>query len=730
MSIKSILLTEAVDLSTADSLIKAIQKGNTGVKPSEFLNGYENTEKNKATIEKVLLKIKDVLPANQYNAGILLFLKKISAKFKKLKDALVSIETVGLGDWADSLLAYFSHKDKRESKEDPTVKEKINEYINGPFSRIKDKEFEQFINKFYADRVSAKEANDITIVYGPDDDGWEIIIPNTYSAASKYACMNSRKSEWCTAANPNHFKNYTKDNNKLYIIRSKAKDLMFQMDWGVNGYPNFKNEKDNGALKAEIKAIPNEVLKKIINPKTNKSVFDYVNEKNAPKKEDTKKGKIDKEWKLVEIDLKPRNAKNQKKYIFDILTGSHRQLRPKPKYFTASKHVEDLLLAKKEQDVRAYNISNSNITFIFINSNDYFYGMNNNSSYNYPLFKIENGITKIVRRAVLLNDKTIPTKIKNIVFGNNEETNTNIAEKPDFDLVEKYVDGSKLYRLKNGAALLKFFTKPTESSYINAKNRISKIIDASKGDEESYEYLLNNMKSWPRDNLIYSTYTRLNKNIHIYLFVATREKIIIDEGKKIIFNINNADNIKFDKDDKNNYRDMNLISDYIDKFPQLKKRFPFIEDSIKENSVSSLLLSNRGFIEGKDVNGKKLIYVNNGRDLTEPNKQKIKAIYNRKIDTNNYLAKSVIHYNQYTNRYEYSSYPVIKKEGDEYILYFRSTDMKIRTKDFGFINAVKKLTNSSIYNENKYVNNRLKEIEKRKELKKVQDKVKGKIANE
>jgi hypothetical protein len=40
------------------------------------------------------------------------------------------------------------------------------------------------------------------------------------------------KAYWCTAAHAANFKDYTKNNNKLYIIRNLKKKKFYKMDWG------------------------------------------------------------------------------------------------------------------------------------------------------------------------------------------------------------------------------------------------------------------------------------------------------------------------------------------------------------------------------------------------------------------------------------------------------------------------------------------------------------------
>ena len=288
-------MIEAVDLSTPEKIYKAFEKGMIpGVKKKVFFNREAQQKYTQKHFENSLGNFADRVKeagftGPNFNKAFFLTLKKLGT-YQNLRAAPKKISDT---DWFDTLHTYFNNRNKQEVKNDPEVAKKFQEFENRKLDDngyAEDKGFEQWANEKFAGKAKVKdESKEIEKIY--DKGGWEIVVPKTFAAASKLACMADRKAHWCTAASPAMFKSYAKGDNKLYVIRNDAKDIMYQMDWGIEPdgsyYPNFKNEFDRSAKTGEVvKKIPAEVLDALKNPKTGKSIKDIYDE--AKKKEEEK----------------------------------------------------------------------------------------------------------------------------------------------------------------------------------------------------------------------------------------------------------------------------------------------------------------------------------------------------------------------------------------------------------------------------------------------------------
>ena len=107
------------------------------------------------------------------------------------------------------------------------------------------KTFENEINKIFEDYAEMKSDDEYEVIYPTDSDGWEVVVPKTFGAAKYLSSFKGiGKAYWCTASHAESFKKYTKNDNKLYIIRNVKKSILYQMDWGYQykwTEPSFQN---------------------------------------------------------------------------------------------------------------------------------------------------------------------------------------------------------------------------------------------------------------------------------------------------------------------------------------------------------------------------------------------------------------------------------------------------------------------------------------------------------
>lgn len=254
--IREALLLEA-DLSTGDNIIRAIERGQVSGVKKAFLT-HPNKVLVKSTMDDLSEKVRELAGDDNYNRYIVHILSR-SESFTRLHPFLYR-----MGIIVEVLDAYYGNVNKKEVKEDPKIKAKFDEIYNAPLSKIASSdiknEFIKFVDITFAHKSKMTD-EDITIHYRKG--GWEIVIPKTFSAAKKYACMNNRKAQWCTSASLDSWKTY--GGRKIYIIRNEKKNKMYQMDFGkdggVIGSPSF-NDEHNLMIKTETvkKEIPKHVL--------------------------------------------------------------------------------------------------------------------------------------------------------------------------------------------------------------------------------------------------------------------------------------------------------------------------------------------------------------------------------------------------------------------------------------------------------------------------------------
>ena len=182
------MLLEAADLSTIESLKKAISRGQVaGIRPNDI-----PADK---MLEKILLSLKDV-DKKYRNASIVLALNKLKREHvAKRKFNPKAYEY------------YFQHKNNKN----------IANYLNG-FEKgiMTDIEFIREVEK----EVKEVTEKDVTKLY--EDDEWVLVHPKTYFAACKYG----KNTKWCTTMNSSTFKDYP----GLLIIINKKTNEKYQTD--------------------------------------------------------------------------------------------------------------------------------------------------------------------------------------------------------------------------------------------------------------------------------------------------------------------------------------------------------------------------------------------------------------------------------------------------------------------------------------------------------------------
>ena len=300
------LLNESADMNTPNSIIKSIERGLVpGVKFKEFFKGpyLKNIERTESAFKRLLEKIVPVVSKDNFNRFIFLLLKKAGHI-----DALFTIDYPIL---IDSFKAYFNNINKKEVLTDEVVKKEFRKFASSPLNYDEMKKFEQWANEKFAQKAKMKEGEAETIY---DKDGWKAVVPHTFAAAKQYACMNNKKAKWCTAANADYFNHYTaKGTNKLYIIFNKGKNVMFQMDFGTFGNPNFKKENDMPASFVSVRkaGVPDDLLS-TIKDKDGKSVYDYIKEFKDEEKAEKKQVELNTSNKRIKKEMESWKIKKYK----------------------------------------------------------------------------------------------------------------------------------------------------------------------------------------------------------------------------------------------------------------------------------------------------------------------------------------------------------------------------------------------------------------------------------
>lgn len=254
------LLLEAIDLSSSKTIIRAIERGQvSGVKKSLIAGG--NKDYMDGVLSDLSSGLSKLVSTDKYNRYITHILSHVDSMFE------LGATIPYLEDIVESLNTYYNNVNKKEVKEIPEIANKFNEFISLPIRELRSslvrKEFDDFVQIKLAHKVKMTD-EDVTVVYKKD--GWEVVVPKTFSAAKRYACMNNRKATWCTSASLDSWGIY--NNRKIYIIRNEKEDKMYQMDFGkkgeMMGTPSFN---DGRNLKIKIdkvkEEIPEHVLKSI-----------------------------------------------------------------------------------------------------------------------------------------------------------------------------------------------------------------------------------------------------------------------------------------------------------------------------------------------------------------------------------------------------------------------------------------------------------------------------------
>lgn len=403
------LLNESADMNTPDSIIKSIERGLVpGVKAKEFFKGpyLKNIERTESALKRLLEKIVPVVSKENFNRFIFLLLKKAGHI-----DALFTIDYPVL---IDSFKAYFNNINKKEVLTDEVVRKEFRKFASSPLNYDEMKKFEQWANEKFAQKAKMKE-NDAEIIYNKN--GWKVVIPLTFAAAKYYACMNNKKAKWCTAANADYFNHYTaKGTNKLFIIFNKEKDVLFQMDFGTFGNPNFKTSEDTPASLASIKnkGIPDDLLASI-KDKDGKSLYDYFKGYKDTEKEEKKQVEVNiskkrnkeelEDWKVIKfnnLDDFKKALKEETDDGFITIAVSALSYEKSSKKFTTAEYA-----LKKSKDEGYVSMGK-----IYRGGTSYYYIIPSKGKVSYEDFSMDKRIVtqKLVIRVVLGKQKALNTK--------------------------------------------------------------------------------------------------------------------------------------------------------------------------------------------------------------------------------------------------------------------------------------------------------------------------------
>jgi hypothetical protein len=205
------MLLEAADLSTIESLKKAISRGQVaGIRPNDI-----PADK---MLEKVLLSLKDV-DKKYRNASIVLALNKLKREYLVAKRKFNP----------KAYELYFQHKNNKN------IAVNLNDFEKGIMT---DTEFIREVEK----EVKGVTEKDVTKLY--EDDEWVLVHPKTYFAACKYG----KNTKWCTTMNSSTFRQYS----GLLIIINKKTNEKYQTDPNTN---MFNDEKDSNLQNFQHKKI-------------------------------------------------------------------------------------------------------------------------------------------------------------------------------------------------------------------------------------------------------------------------------------------------------------------------------------------------------------------------------------------------------------------------------------------------------------------------------------------
>jgi hypothetical protein len=230
------MLLEAADLSTIESLKKAISRGQVaGIKPF-------NVPSDKI-LEKILLSLKDV-DKKYKNASIVLALNKHQRNYLVAKRKFNP----------KAYEYYFQYKNNKE------LKNSLNGFERGYVTDT------EFIKKVEIETQDVSK--EVDKLY--EDDEWLLLHPKTYKASCKYG----KNTRWCTTMNTEMYRKYpglliiiNKKNNEKYQTDAKSEMFNDEMDKLVdfqnllNLFNRFPIGLKEILAKKNIKAEENEILK-------------------------------------------------------------------------------------------------------------------------------------------------------------------------------------------------------------------------------------------------------------------------------------------------------------------------------------------------------------------------------------------------------------------------------------------------------------------------------------
>jgi len=514
MTFKSILL-EATEYVDGASLAKAILRGQIAGISKKFFNGEEpDTE----ALDKFLKVVKTNFDKSLQNKAIVLLLNKTKTinNLKYVDNQII-----------DATKSYFDNINKEEAKK-PEIKELFDKFeevnLTDPFNQ----DFENKINELFEDSMEMKSNDEYEVIYPTDEDGWEIVSPKTFGAAKYLSSFKGvGKAFWCTAAHAYQFRNYTENNNKLYIIRNLKKKIFYQMDWGYQNdwlEPSFQNFYNRSVtVKEVLDTIPTKVLNAIKN-EDNAPIGNFI--KKAENYFDTKNF-IDKDWSYEK--LSPQQFKvicseyNVDFYFFNAETEYAKDFLKKD-----SNNNKFFLVKNNKFFLVKNNKFNKMFLFCFPTKD---YNDDSEKIFLYELYKDENGYKRSVelRKNDILKNK-IFKNIKDKFFSKKE------LEKPDY--TNYSVKNAKIYLIRNTAA----FTKVLPDDIYNMLFKYKKYKKDYYNNDSYYE---------SHQRIISNLFEHETKFPILYI-----EKNTPQEDCLIIFlrNFNEIKNVSI------NYRSINFLS--------------------------------------------------------------------------------------------------------------------------------------------------------------------------
>jgi len=564
MNTKLILL-EATEYVDGASLAKAILRGQiTGVSKL-FFYGQEPDIK---TLDKFLQIVKTNFDKTLQNKAIVLLLNK--AKY------INNLRYVN-NQIIDITKSYFSNINKKKANK-PKIKELFDKFEEVDLTNSFNQEFENKINKLFADSAEIKLNNEYEVIYPTDSDGWEVVVPKTFAAAKNLSSFKGvGKAFWCTAAHAANFKDYTKNNNKLYIIRNLKKGIFYQMDWGYRNKwanPSFQNFYNKPVTINEIlDTIPMKVLGSIKN-KDNESVSELIKKLNNDIEGNTEEKQIDK-WKY-RLLTKTEFLKLIKKYKIDIDLG----------YLYKAQYYAKEALSKEEIFKNKFILlENKDKKYLFISTKSKV--VIDDEEVYFPLFELKkDGTYSIADKDAIAEAKDIPNEVKKYIYTKHE------IEKPDY--TDYSMDDYKIYLIRNTAGLRKILTA-------EQYNRLKLNFTVAKNSAEMSQKA--SVKIFGTNKKIRLLLIKIKKNndtIIINLNDISNSLYMVDN---IVFNnFDLTNNFKFIREDENLY---NFIS----------KKFPFIIreiDKYKKETTSGLInhLKKYTFKPLFTIDNKKFFFLN------------------------------------------------------------------------------------------------------------------------